>query len=71
MIDNQIQYGVTLSQIARFRKALAQLEATAPPEGVHPRMWQAQKDGVRSMLESLENEVSEYGAPDRVQAGNP
>jgi HTH-type transcriptional regulator/antitoxin HigA len=56
MITNQRQYLNTQAQVERFRQALA-----APdPEGLHPKAAKAMRDGLRSQLDDLETELSEY-----------
>lgn len=62
MIKNQRQYQQTLKQVASFKEALANYETASVPEDVHPTMYAAQIEGLRSQLRSLENEAEEFRA---------
>jgi transcriptional regulator with XRE-family HTH domain len=62
MITNERQHRITKAEIRRFEQAIAQAEAEEPTEGVHPRLHQAMIAGLRSQLEDLESDVSEYEA---------
>lgn len=61
MIKNERQYRITRSQAVRFAKTIENLEQhPGGPEGVHPRIAQAQRDALKSQLEDLERELREY-----------
>ena len=60
-IKNDWQYRQTLGELKRQRAALEHFaEATAQQPKMHPRILQAQRDGLRSQLETLEAELKEY-----------
>ncbi|MDR2195848.1 MAG: helix-turn-helix domain-containing protein, partial [Gallionellaceae bacterium] len=58
MITNHRQYLNTQAAARRFRQALAAPDA----EGLHPKAAKAMRDGLRSQLEDLEAELTEYDA---------
>ncbi|WP_213959843.1 MULTISPECIES: helix-turn-helix transcriptional regulator [unclassified Variovorax] len=58
MITNQRQYMIAQSAADRFRQALAAPDAG----GLHPKAAKAMRDGVRSQLDDLEEELAEYDA---------
>jgi DNA-binding Xre family transcriptional regulator len=58
MITNERQYLITQAQAAKFREALA----AAPAEGVPPKAQKATRDGMRSQLAELEEQLTEYDA---------
>ena len=61
MIKNERQYRITKAQAERFSEALRGLEGeTADGLGVHPLLFKAKKDAVRSQLTDLEEELREY-----------
>ncbi len=61
MIKNERQYRITKAQVERFSEALDELEGeTAEGLGVHPLLFKARKDAVRSQLADLEEELREY-----------
>lgn len=63
MIRNERQYRITRAQVDRFERALAELgSAPAPSPGFHPLLLKAQEDGLRSHLEELTTQLSEYEA---------
>ena len=55
MITNQRQYLNTQAQARRFGEALAAPE----PEGLHPKVAKAMRDGLRSQLDDLEAELGD------------
>ena len=61
MIQNERQYRITRTQIEKFNQALRHLEAH-PEESLHlsPRLRQAERDALTSLLESLNAERAEY-----------
>jgi hypothetical protein len=58
MITNERQYLITQAQAAKFREALA----AAPAEGLQPTAQKAMRDGARSKLVELEEQLAEYDA---------
>lgn len=60
MITNERQHRITKAEIRRFEQAIA--EAEAPMADVHPRLHEAMIEGLRSQLEDLQSEISEYEA---------
>ncbi|NOX56028.1 MAG: helix-turn-helix transcriptional regulator [Planctomycetes bacterium] len=59
MIRNEREYRITQAQAKRFRRALAQLDAS--PNGcIHPRLQKAQRDALESQLADLEAELKQY-----------
>jgi transcriptional regulator with XRE-family HTH domain len=62
MITNQRQHRITRSQIKNFDDAIARAEHDGPTPGVDRRLHVAMIDGMRSQLEDLRGEVSEYEA---------
>ena len=63
MIKNERQYRITRAEAQRFERSLQKLEI-GPPENksIHPKLWQAQIDGLRSQLSDLQQELSHYEA---------
>jgi HTH-type transcriptional regulator/antitoxin HigA len=62
MITNERQHRITKAEIRRFEEAIAHAEAEEPAEDVHPRLHEAMIEGLKSQLEELQSEVSEYEA---------
>ena len=61
MIKNERQYRITNAQAAQFSEALCELEGnTAEELGLHPLLFKANKDAVRSQLADLEEELRDY-----------
>lgn len=58
MITNERQYAITKAQAAKFRSALA----AAAPQGMHPKALKALREGARSQLDELEEQLAEYEA---------
>jgi DNA-binding Xre family transcriptional regulator len=58
MITNERQYVITQAQAAKFREALADV----PAEGLLPKALKAMRDGARSQLAELEEQLAEYDA---------
>lgn len=59
MIKNERQYRITNAQVANFERALRKLE-DEPDEQLHPRLRQAEIDGLRSQLEEMREEIAQY-----------
>lgn len=62
MIENDLQLKITLDNIRRFKDALEQLPEDRKHPHLHPLLIQAERNGIISMLETLEDEVAEYRA---------
>ncbi|MGH2749405.1 MAG: helix-turn-helix domain-containing protein [Actinomycetota bacterium] len=60
MIKNDRQYRITRAQVARFERALLQLDRTDGE--IHPRIRQAQRAATKSQLQELRRDLSEYEA---------
>ena len=60
MIKNERQHRITKAHADKFRATLNELAATPRPKHVHPKLWEAQKAGMRSQLQDLEAELREY-----------
>ena len=64
MIQNKHQYKVTNSKLKELEQSLADLAHN--PNGLSPRLWQAEKAGVQVWIDRLQVEIAEY---DRLQQG--
>ncbi len=62
MITNDRQRRITNSQAKRFEAAISRAEQDGPAPDVDARLHVAMIDGMRSQLEDLRNELSEYDA---------
>lgn len=60
MIKNERQHRITKAHAEKFRATLNELSATPRPKDIHPKLWEAQKAGLRSQLQDLEAELHEY-----------
>lgn len=60
MIKDERQHRIAKAQAARFRNALQELKLASRPTNVQPRLWEAQRAGLRSQLRDLEKELREY-----------
>jgi ribosome-binding protein aMBF1 (putative translation factor) len=60
LIKNERQHRITKAHAERFRATLNELAATPRPKHVHPKLWEAQKAGLKSQLQDLEAELQEY-----------
>lgn len=60
MIKNERQHRITKAHADKFRATLDELAATSRPKHIHPKLWEAQKAGLRSQLQDLEAELQEY-----------
>ena len=61
MITNERQYKITRKEADRFRKAIDGLAADqAIRKGTHPRLLQAEREGMESQLADLQAEIAEY-----------
>jgi ribosome-binding protein aMBF1 (putative translation factor) len=68
VIKNERQHRITKAHAEKFRAALSELVATPRPKHVHPKLWEAQKAGLKSQLQDLEAELHEY---ETLKAGGP
>jgi hypothetical protein len=71
MIKNERQYRITKTQVHNFESALRRLESGPATKGVHPTLYQAQVDALRSQLRDLREELGEYEALRREQPAAP
>lgn len=62
MIKNERQYRISKAQLLSFQEALANLNNTARPVGVDPRLVSAQREAMVCDVEELEANLSEYEA---------
>lgn len=60
MITNERQYKISRSEADRFRQAINEMAASPLPEGVHPRIAQAEREAMESQLFDLKAELAEY-----------
>ena len=63
MITNERQYRITKAEAEKFKQALARMESE--PTGrsdIHPRLVQAEREGLESQLQDLRTELEEYEA---------
>src|SRR5271154_4231966 len=68
VIKNERQYRITKAHAEKFRATLNELAATPRPKNVHPKLWEAQKAGLKSQLQDLEAELQEY---ETLKTGGP
>ena len=63
MITNERQYRITAAEVERFERALDRTPADqAGRSNVHPRLQQAEREGLESQLADLRRELEEYEA---------
>ena len=60
MIENYQQYQTTQQQLIKFEKSLKAAQKHTPD--IHPLLWKAQLDGLRSVRDELKTELEEYKA---------
>ena len=61
MIKNERQYSITKAQADKLHTSLKSFSAqSANDRTTHPRLIKAQKDAMRSQLESLRRELREF-----------
>lgn len=65
VIHNEQQYLVTKANAERFREGLRLIDQKIRLDGVATRLRQAERDGMQSVLDELERELSEYEATRR------
>lgn len=66
MITNERQYRITKAALKKFEASIAAHEAGQPSPDVHPRIYQAMGDALRSEAEVLQGQLREY---DRLRSG--
>jgi hypothetical protein len=72
MIESREQYRTTLAWAERLRSSIGQLQAAAPPPGIHGRLHQAMIDAEITKLQDLVDDLAEYEereGPVHVHAG--
>lgn len=47
MIKNERQHRITIAHAEKFRATLNELAGTPRPKNVHPKLWEAQKAGLK------------------------
>jgi len=60
MITNEKQYRITRARLGEFAEALANAQAELSNSSLHPKLAQAQCDGLLSVVEELQEQISEY-----------
>ena len=61
MIKNERQYRITKAQAAKFEASLKTFGSKSrKDQSTHPRLVKAQKDAIKSQLDSLNGELREY-----------
>ena len=60
MIENEKQYGNTKSFIDKFTSKIKRMEEKGNVRGLHPLLFKAQLDGLRSMRDDLQGQIDEY-----------
>jgi ribosome-binding protein aMBF1 (putative translation factor) len=68
VIRNERQRRITKAHVEKFRATLNELAASPRPKHIHPKLWEAQKAGLKSQLQDLETELREY---EPLKAGGP
>ena len=68
MTKNERQCRITKAHAEKFRVTLNELAAASRPTHVHPKLWAAQKAGLKSQLRDLEEELHEY---ETLKTGGP
>ena len=66
MITNERQYRITKAALKKFEKAIAAHELGQPSPDVHPRIYQAMGDALRSEADGLRDQLQGY---ERLRAG--
>jgi len=66
MITNERQYRITKAALKKFEASIVAHDAGQPSPDVHPRIYQAMGDALRSEAEVLQGQLREY---DRLRAG--
>ena len=66
MITNERQHRITKAALKKFQASIAAHDAGQPSPDVHPRIYQAMGDALRSEAEVLQAQLREY---ERLRAG--
>jgi ribosome-binding protein aMBF1 (putative translation factor) len=66
MITNERQYRITKGALKKFEASIAAHDAGQPSPDVHPRIYQAMGDALRSEADVLQAQLREY---DRLRGG--
>lgn len=62
MIKNEREYRITKAQAERFERALAELSTSEGDPSLQPLLKKAQREGIQSQLEELQEQIAEYDA---------
>jgi len=62
MIKNEREYRITKAQAEKFERAVAELSAGDGDPSLHPLLKKAQREGIQSQLEELQEQLAEYDA---------
>ena len=63
MITNERQYRITTAEVEKFKKALKRMQTDqVGRSNGHPRLIQAEREGLESQLQELQHELEEYEA---------
>ncbi len=62
MIKNERQYRITKAQAQKFAQALAEMQAPAASDHLHPILQKAEQEALQSQWESLQSEIRDYEA---------
>lgn len=65
MIENDHQFEITKTWAERFRRAIAELEASPIPDGIAPEIRKVELDAMRSTVEELEADLIAYAGRGR------
>ena len=60
MITNERQYRITRAEVEKFEQALAGTDTQK--SALHPRLQQAMREGMKSQLQDLREELAQYEA---------
>lgn len=60
MIKNDRQYKITKAQAEKMERALLELQDSKPSDAIHPAIYTAQKDALKSQLDELIMQLKEY-----------
>lgn len=60
MISNERQYRISKAQLKKFEEALEAQKQATRPEDIHPKLWQAEQDAMRSQIKELKRDVTMY-----------
>ncbi|HLB23861.1 MAG TPA: helix-turn-helix transcriptional regulator [Dehalococcoidia bacterium] len=66
MIKNERQYQVTRAQLKRMDSALQRLQTATPARDADPRLLNAERNGLQSVIAELRDDLGEY---ERLRSG--